>query len=223
MKRQNSIRPAAIRAFVLILFAATVLGVMSGCEMVVEDLLNQSQRTSGIGEAVGTRGPAGGWIFYDDEADGVDDIPGYRYLEAAPYGWYNGGDDPRIQWGVYGYTVKPSATATGVGTGKTNTENIVSFHDSLDNAESVAAKVCAEYSVTVNGTVYDDWFLPSKGELNLIYENLHLQGVGRYSSDYYWSSSESSCGDAWKQYFNNGSQSNYSKGNVYPVRAVRAF
>lgn len=29
-------------------------------------------------------GPAGGYIFYDDEADGVDDIPDARYLEAAP-------------------------------------------------------------------------------------------------------------------------------------------
>ncbi len=29
-------------------------------------------------------GPAGGWVFYDDEADGVDDIAGFRYLEAAP-------------------------------------------------------------------------------------------------------------------------------------------
>ena len=33
--------------------------------------------------AVGDTGPAGGVIFYDDEADGTDDIPGVRYLEAA--------------------------------------------------------------------------------------------------------------------------------------------
>ena len=33
--------------------------------------------------AVGDIGPAGGVIFYDDEADGTDDIPGVRYLEAV--------------------------------------------------------------------------------------------------------------------------------------------
>ena len=217
-------------------FTIEVTGIPAGS---TGDMVLYAQWTiiSGIGE----RGPAGGYIFYDDEADGVDDIPGYRYLEAAPYGWYNGGADPHFEWGAYGYTVSPSATGTGVGTGKANTENIVSFHDSLGslyvmgdyytnstyyyeyNDGSVAAKVCTEYSVTVDGTVYDDWFLPSKDELNLIYENLHLQGLGGFSSYDYWSSSEYSSSHAWKQYFYNGYQDYDAKDGEGDVRAVRAF
>ena len=50
------------------------------------------------GYAIGDTGPAGGIIFYDDEADGVDDIAGARYLEVAPSEteWSD------KEWGGYG-------------------------------------------------------------------------------------------------------------------------
>jgi uncharacterized repeat protein (TIGR02543 family) len=165
---------------------------------------------------VGINGPAGGWIFYDKGSYS----DGWRYLEAAPYGWYDGGDDPRVQWGGNGTTV--GGTSTAVGTGEANTEAIVAKL----GAGTYAAKACAEYSTTVNGVVYDDWFLPSKDELNLIYENLHLQGLGELSSDFYWSSSELSSYYAWFQYFSNGHQSYNVKNyefRVLRVRAVRSF
>ena len=34
-----------------------------------------------------------------------------------------------------------------------------------------AAKVCNDYSITVNEITYSDWFLPSKDELNQMYQN----------------------------------------------------
>ncbi|MFA7109732.1 MAG: hypothetical protein WC162_11375, partial [Sphaerochaetaceae bacterium] len=44
----------------------------------------------------------------------------------------------------------------------------------------VAAKVCAEYSVDIDGITYDDWFLPSKEELNCMYGNLECNFLGTF-------------------------------------------
>jgi len=82
-----------------------------------------------------------------------------------------------------------------------------------------AAKICQD--AEVNG--YDDWFLPSKDELNLIYENLHLKGAGGYSSGIYWSSSETHSRYAWGQDFYDGSQYGINRNFDYRVRPVRAF
>jgi hypothetical protein len=70
----------------------------------------------------------------------------------------------------------------------------------------------------------DDWYLPTKRELNLIYENLHKAGKLNMGSDCYWSSSEGRTSDrAWYQYFSDGRQANYYKSDTGSVRAVRAF
>ena len=69
-----------------------------------------------------------------------------------------------------------------------------------------------------------NWRLPTTEELNLMYENLHLKGIGRFVSEDYWSSSEDSSNSAWYQYFGFGcSQGNYSKLNSIRARAVRSF
>ena len=69
---------------------------------------------------------------------------------------------------------------------------------------------------------FDDWVVPTKDELNLIYENKSkFTGKDKFTAVNYWSSSESSTTNAWRQYFNNGYQSSYIKTNFYRVRAVR--
>ncbi len=118
-----------------------------------------------------------------------------------------------IQWGGFGTTV--GGTSMAVGTGAANTAAIVSKLGS----GTYAAKLCAD--LQLNG--YDDWFLPSKAELNLMYENLHKKGLGAFGSGCYWSSSEYHSSYAWGQNFNNGYQSYYHKYFVSRVRAVRAF
>jgi DNA polymerase III sliding clamp (beta) subunit (PCNA family) len=197
---------------------------------------------------VGDIGPSGGYIFYVDTVDDFD----WTYLEAAPYGWYQGAtdsngaysgdDDPSFEWGSYGYIVSPSARGTAIGTGETNTANIVSYHDGLGTAYpekgdyytnatqysagndgTVAAKVCADYTMTVEGVTYDDWFLPSKNELDLIYDNLKVESLGGFFADKYWSSSEFTGFAAGYQYFVNGSQDGLHKVNNFRVRPVRAF
>ena len=82
-----------------------------------------------------------------------------------------------------------------------------------------AKKACEELSL--NG--YDDWFLPSKDELNLMYENLHKKGLGGFTDYNYWSSSESNNNGVWFQRFESGNQDFSVKYGYYMVRAVRAF
>ena len=82
-----------------------------------------------------------------------------------------------------------------------------------------AAKVCLD--LIFGG--YDNWFLPSKGELHLIYTNLHLAFLGGFAADFYWSSTETGSSLAYFQGFVSGYQDFDSKGDRNRVRAVRAF
>ncbi len=69
------------------------------------------------------------------------------------------------------------------------------------------------------------WRLPTKSELDLMYNNLYLQGLGGFPGLSYWSSTEFSSDLAWGQFFGDGSQlGNFDKDiNTLSVRAVRAF
>ena len=68
-----------------------------------------------------------------------------------------------------------------------------------------------------------NWRLPTKEELNLMYKNLHLKGIGRFADDYYWSSSEFNSYIAWHRNFGNGDQNYYRMGSTFQIRAVRSF
>ena len=74
------------------------------------------------------------------------------------------------------------------------------------------------------GGGFTDWSLPDRGELSLMYQNLHSKGLGGFSANYYWSSAESSySSEAYYMSFSTGSQSSGSKSYSYRVRAVRSF
>jgi hypothetical protein len=156
---------------------------------------------------IGDTGPAGGLIFYvnpDYEADG------WQYLEAAPVNteW------PDMQWSNVTATLA-GAEATAKGTGKANTAAIVG----QSGHSSSAAKLCDD--LKSGGS--SDWFLPSGDELNLMYTNLKVAGLGGFTAGYYWSSSEIGAKYALLLSFSNGSLSNGSKDYTAYVRAVRAF
>ena len=163
--------------------------------------------------SIGDIGPAGGLVFYENSNWEVD---GWRYLEAASVSYEYSGK----VWGGYGTVV--GGTGTAIGTGKSNTENIV---DKFGNAEpytnktDYAAKLCSD--LVYGG--YDDWFLPSKDELNRMYLNLKLNNLGFFSVAYYWSSSEGPANGAWYQDFFNGYQYSSYRGYGNRVRPVRAF
>lgn len=84
-----------------------------------------------------------------------------------------------------------------------------------------AVYYCA--NLDLNG--YTDWYLPSKDELNKLYE-LHSLGLGDFANEHYWSSTEYNNGFAWRQNFDGwGHQSADDKilHYAYHVRAVRVF
>ena len=73
--------------------------------------------------------------------------------------------------------------------------------------------------------LYNDWFLPSKDELNEMYINLYLFGVGGFVGDTYLSSSEYSALPSeayWADYFLGSVGGDY-KYNENRVRACRIF
>ncbi len=126
-----------------------------------------------------------------------------------------------IQWYNGSYT-DTGATGLALGDGQANTDAIIANQ----GAGSYAAQVAADYTNTDTGTgVYSDWFLPSRDELNALYENLHNQTPpdGGFADTNYWSSSESNSINVWLRAFSNGVQLTSSKLNNLRVRAVRAF
>jgi len=87
------------------------------------------------------------------------------------------------------------------------------------------AKVCGDYTTEVGVVTYENWFLPSKDELNLMYKKLHNidPPAGGFTDSLYWSSSEDNANSAWSQNFNDGNPNNFLKNSTNRVRAVRAF
>jgi hypothetical protein len=73
------------------------------------------------------------------------------------------------------------------------------------------------------GGGYSDWRLPTKDELNLIYQNLRAKNIGNFGDGYYWSSLEYSNTAVWQQRFEDGYQGAYNKGGNHLVCAVRVF
>jgi hypothetical protein len=124
-----------------------------------------------------------------------------------------------IRWFGGSYT-NTRARGDGIGAGLKNTAIIIVNQGPVDGV-AFAATVCNEYSVTVGGVNYGDWYLPSKHELNLLYLNKAV--VGGFASNDYWSSMESSANFVWLQNFSSGYQYLNFKYLANYVRAVRAF
>jgi len=130
------------------------------------------------------------------------------------------------EWGCEGTNIADAENAS-IGFGSQNTNAIIN----LCSTPNIAAEICYTYSLNGN----DEWYLPSKDELNLMYTNLKTNGFGNFSNDWYWSSTEfedqSSYDNngyeaAWIQSFDHGSQATYDvgiKSFENSVRAVRSF
>ena len=116
------------------------------------------------------------------------------------------------EWGCFGTSI-PNAQNEGIGFGKANTLAILQSC----STPNIAARICENY--TLGG--YDDWYLPSKDELNELYLSKDL--VGGFSDYYYWSSTESRTYYVWIQAFLGGTQGTQVKSSQYRVRAIRNF
>ena len=119
-----------------------------------------------------------------------------------------------VRWSI-SYTIT-NAVRDGLDAGKFNTERIITNQ----GAGAYAAQICANYS----GGNHGDWYLPSKYEIYLLYQQRTVVG-GIANAAAYWSSSEwdSFSSYAWSQSMLNGTQSTGDKAYYANVRAVRAF
>ena len=150
---------------------------------------------------IGETGPTGGIVFHTTE-DGLHGLEAATEDLAVPSGW-----------GCHG-TLIDGADGTIVGTGAQNTADIIAGCPQ----DNVATVVAAAYG--------SEWFVPSKEELNLMYENIgqgSASNVGGFEDNYQWSSSEGGSGNAWTQNFTTGTQHNTLRYANVLVRAVRAF
>jgi hypothetical protein len=184
---------------------------------------------------VGDTGPGGGKIFYvatTSFACGPERTSLCTYLEVAPSGWANSGvasEDPRRSWATdinsNRTTAVTGADGTAIGDGYRNSLDIVAQTGNV--AASSAAVLARSYSSLLLGVTYADWYLPSKDELNFIYQWAKNNGgvaSHGFEQNIYWSSTEASPVNPWHQTFSTGKAENgNNKGNEYWVRPVRAF
>jgi hypothetical protein len=150
----------------------------------------------------------GGIVFWVDPENNAHGLVCAIEDQSSGIRWYNGN-----------YTTT-GATGSAIGTGSANTTAIIANQGAVETA--YAAGLARAYS----GGGYTDWFLPSKDELNQMYENkATLEAVSGFFSfsDYYWSSTEYNNDYAWLQVFSNGFQTIDFKYFTSSVRAVRAF
>lgn len=169
---------------------------------------------------VGDTGPGGGIVFYVAQSR----QSWGQYLEAAPTGWYGTQTDPNILWcgssatysgpsDLIATSVVGGSTATAIGAGWTNSINI--------------AKHCP-YGAATTARMYrggskTDWYLPSKDELQELYnQRAIVGGLGEINR---WSSTQSSVDSAlaWRKYFNASTGDEGSKAFDNAVRPIRAF
>ena len=213
--------------------------MQSDIDLTVRATTNNTQCSAGGANTVckvGDIGPGGGIVFYDA---GKDEYWG-RYLEMAPKSC----EGERLPWRPAGntktvYTGSGSQSAAelrllakGLGMGKVNTRVITL---ALGAGTKPYAAKFAEDS-TCGGK--DDWFLPSKDELDIAFNRLaqnRVAGndtpVAGFNKGYYWTSTDYNNSTAWTQYFMDGQQfdrvqtldGNRNPPNPFRVRPIRAF
>ena len=158
----------------------------------------------------------GGIIFYLD-ATGCHGLVAKATDEAGTYQW----SSPLFSNTLW-------ASASGIYGGAQNTKKSIACAVAGNIISSCAPDSCSVPAASVCDNLasggYTDWYLPSRDELDMMYLNLHLQGLGGFANNYYWGSNEDwyTLG-AWSQNFSNGYQYGANKDSYSRVRAVRAF
>ena len=162
------------------------------------------------------------WTISRPDAVGVAIMSGGRRLLIAPH-------EPTLYWsstvglgGAIATTSKVAADADY--TGQNNTSKIVASDTFAGDGDGYAPGYCAAYSN--GGVAAGSWWLPSLGELGLIYEKFDainaalkkISGATQLSRVTYWSSTEYSNTAAWILNFSNGFRG-YNAKTIYQFRA----
>jgi hypothetical protein len=173
---------------------------------------------------IGDTGPAGGLIFYDKG----NRIGGWQYLEAALEDLgpaVTGSENFASESTYHSSPIREpfnktyhSSGGREVGRGKYTTDSLMDIPKMRGGGFGWSAQLCDTYEH--NG--FDDWFLPSLDELNYMYGNLHMRGLGNFRPEQYRSSTGSSYG-TMDINFNNGEQINGWWNERHRVRPIRQF
>ncbi len=167
-------------------------------------------------------------------AEGVVVVEGGKILVVAP----TEADSAGLYWSSAavsggGTTTSDRVTAMNDWNGKASTAAQVAHTECA--AETYAPGFCHAYSrvnANGNGLTAGKWWLPSLGELMMMYANMRkinyalslITGATQLAETWYWSSTESSAGTACYLTFNNGSANNFTKATFKSrVRPVSAF
>lgn len=167
-----------------------------------------------------------GLIFYLNTDDGTGLLAGLNDQTAG------------AEWGCFGTDIVGVPNLMNIIIPNPETEEGGRLGDGAANTDAILME-CNQGSIAASSarSLGPDWYLPSRGELNLMWEILadpdgngentgfaDPQNLGRFVPETYWSSTEGDSDiSAWSQNFSNGMQVNDVKGFEYRVRAVRAF
>lgn len=174
------------------------------------------------------------WASYQNSgeiAEGVMVVEGGKILVVAP-------TEATLYWSsaavsAGGKTTTDRETALNDWTGKTSTAAQITHSEC--NTESYAPGFCASYErVNANGQglTAGKWWLPSLGELMMIYANMRkinyalslINGATQLAETWYWSSTEFSAAYAWSLGLTSGGAYITTKAAGQPrVRPVSAF
>ena len=174
------------------------------------------------------------WASYQNSgeiAEGVMVVEGGKILVVAP-------TEATLYWSsaavsAGGKTTTDRETALNDWTGKASTAAQITHSEC--NTESYAPGFCASYErVNANGQglTAGKWWLPSLGELMMIYANMRkinyalslINGATQLAEAVYWSSTESSATNAWHLGLDNGNANGSPKAAIQrQVRPVSAF
>lgn len=174
------------------------------------------------------------WASYQSSgeiADGVLVVEGGKMLVVAP-------TETTLTWSsavvsAGGKTTNDRLTALDDWAGETSTAEQMKHSEC--NTSSYAPGFCNNYSranANGKGLTAGQWWLPSLGELMMIYANMHkinyalslINGATQLEETAYWSSTESSATYAWGLYLSDGNAYyNTKAAGQHRVRPVSAF
>jgi hypothetical protein len=193
--------PQLLGLFFAVIFVVTSVAVVS----TEEHVSASTCLDTGVGCKVGMTGPRGGTIFYDA---GIQQWWG-RFLEAE-----NTSTVAKGIWGdsnsIYGEpgNVAAQRQSMSIGMGRFNT----------------AAMRKAGSPLAIGHTSADsDWYIPSKDELNELYDYRAGQMVPLTAQIPMWTSSESENSFAWYQLFHDGTQFTDANGILSEVKTNKSY
>jgi hypothetical protein len=117
----------------------------------------------------------------------------------------------QAEWGCQGLDIF-QAEQFAIGRGLSN---------SLAIEAACFSSTAASYSLAIVEGGYNDWYLPSQGELYELY--LNRVAIGGFATERYWSSTQQTSLNATAINFSNGSTTSEQKSQAFRFRPIRSF